>query len=64
MGKDRDGLYFPLRRLELVVPDAYNFVHWRRWRGKLLFRAVVMEHCIVVGQEGILDLNLCCEKVR
>jgi hypothetical protein len=59
MGKDRDGLYLPLYRLELVIPEAYDFIHRRRWRGKLLFCTVVVEHCVV-----ILNLNLCCEEVR
>jgi hypothetical protein len=50
--------------LELVIPNAYDFVHGRRWRGKLLFCAVVVEHRVVVSEQGVLDLDLCCEEMR
>jgi hypothetical protein len=50
--------------LELVIPNAYNFVHGRRWRGKFLFCAVVVEHCVVVSEQGVLDLDLCCKEMR
>ena len=63
MGKNRDRFYLPLRRLELVIPDAYDFVHGRRGRRKLLFQAVVVKHCIVMGEQGVLDLNLSCKEV-
>jgi hypothetical protein len=50
--------------LELIIPNAYNFVHGRRWRGKFLFCAVVVKHRVVVSEQGVLDLDLCCEEMR
>ena len=64
MGNNRDGFHFALCLLELVIPDADDFVHGRRWRGKLLFCAVVVEHRVVVSEQGVLDLDLCCEEMR
>jgi hypothetical protein len=64
MGENRDGFDLPLCRLELVVPNAYDFIHGRRRGGELLFCAVVVEHCVIVGKEGVLDLDLCREEVR
>jgi hypothetical protein len=64
MGENRDRFDLPLCRLELVIPNAYDFIHGRRRGGELLFCAVIVEHCVVVGKEGVLDLDLRCEEVR
>jgi hypothetical protein len=64
MGNNRDGLHFALCMPELVIPNAYDFVHGRRWRGKLLFGAVVVEYRVVVREQGVLDLDLCGEEMR
>ena len=63
-GNAIDGFHVFHSRLEISSPRCYHLLHGRRGGWEPHFLTVVVQYCVVLSEEGVLDQDLDPEQVR